>query len=885
VTLAVGAVARLAELHAAGFVHRDIKPANLLVGPDGDLRLCDFDLSAPIRGVAAGAPLEDLEGTLHYISPEQTGRTERPVDHRTDFYSLGATLVELLTGRPPFSTNDPAELIHAHLAREPEDVRARRPDCPPALAAILRRLLAKSPDDRYRSATGLLADLRRCAALLAAGEVADFEPGRDDVPQRLILPERLYGRDVEVAQLVAAFEASRHGVVGMLLVTGPSGIGKSALVAAARQPVRTARGFFAAGKFEKLKRGAPYVAWSRALGDLVTQLLVGPAAQIEATGCRIADAVGPNGALLLELVPDLEALIGPREPVAELGPNEAAARLNALWRSFLACLGTSEHPLVIFLDDLQWADAASLELLLRLVRDRAAHHLLVIGSYRNSEVDGSHPLKVAIDRLRTVTAVPQIHLGPLGGGPTARLLGDALHLEPAVVREFVDLVHTKTGGNPFFLRRFVEDLYDDGLLKLDPGEGRWRWDADGIARRPSTDNVVELMAGSIDKLPLASQELIRLASVAGARFELQALAAIAERDPRLVGEALDAAVGRGLLVVEHAAAALDPRQVTPRPAVYRFAHDRIQEAAYESVPPEDRPALHLRIGRILRERTTDESVFEAAGHLNRGRHLLESSSERLELARLDLAAGQQARTSGAYEAGGAYLEVAWELLGDDPWTARPDLAETVRLAQFELASLGEEEGSEVELRAELLEHVTDPGVRGRVFAGSAGYRIGRGWQEDELQASVEFLREFGVRLSTAPTMGTVARELGPMLWRMKRLGPDGVAALPVAEDPRIEGAMRILHIALIQAILTNPLMVPVVCFEVLRLTLRHGVTPTAPVALAVWALIITSFRDVDVGFPWIDAGEALSARLGHPEHRETSPWCCVCSVGPTSPLG
>ncbi|QQE64209.1 serine/threonine protein kinase [Leptolyngbya sp. BL0902] len=648
-TLALAITQGLGDLHRANIIHKDINPANIIFNPQtGQLRLIDFGLSSQVQQeITLLQHPNTLEGTLAYISPEQTGRVNRLIDYRSDIYSLGVTFYELLTGSLPFNSTDPMTLVHGHLAKTPPNLADQRPDLPAALVALVSKMMAKGAEDRYQSAWGIQADLERLQR-----KIPDFAIAQDDYPVQFRLPQRLYGREADLKRLLAGFEAMRQGGHGpFVLVTGYAGIGKSALVGELHRPVTEAQGYFAAGKFEQFQRVTPYSAWIKALGELLRQVLAESTERLDHLRAQLLDALGHNGQVLIEVIPDLGLILGPQPPVPTLAPAEAQNRFENLFQRFVRVFAQPDHPLVLFLDDWQWADSASLRLLRLVLGDSQCQSLLLIGSYRSNEVGPTHPLMRLLTTLAQEGLVPTtLDLQPLGLGHIRQLLQDALASDGPTVQPLAELVLAKTNGNPFFVNEFIKTLATDGLLQFDPSQRGWRWDLAQIQAQDITDNVVVLMTDKLKKLSAAVQYLLSIAACIGTTFEVETLSLVADQDREVVQVELSQATQAGLILT------------TKQSQELRFLHDRVQQAAYELVSPDEKAALHLRIGQQGRGQLTNhpEKLFDVVDHLNLGRSQL-PESEHLDVAELNLEAGRRAKQATAYRAAAQYLEAGIRL--------------------------------------------------------------------------------------------------------------------------------------------------------------------------------------------------------------------------------
>lgn len=833
--LASAVAGALALLHQSGVVHKDVKPENILVDPaTGEVRLTDLGLAARIsRGLQPSRHTELIEGTLPFISPEQTGRMNRAIDQRSDLYSLGVTFFVMLTGRLPFTAHDPLEWVHAHVARPAPSARAVVPEVPEPLAAIVARLLEKMPEGRYQTASGLAHDLERARRSFdATGLIEPFPLGEADLPDRLQNPQRLYGRAAQLVGLqepLAAMMAT--GRPALVLVSGYAGVGKSSLVYELLRASQGTRGRFLTGKFDRFQRNVPYATLSQAFRSVFQDLLGGSEERLAAWRARIAAALGANGRLIVDVIPELELVLGPLPPVAPLPPIEAEQRLHAVFHAFITAFATPEHPVVFFFDDLQWADVASLKLLQRLLTTPDTRHLLVIGAYRDNEVDREHPLTAAIRTIRAAgVRVDEFVLGPLSVDDLTTLAVDTVHRPRDEVRPLAELLHLKTGGNPFFVIQFLNELVDEGLLVFDAGARRWRWDLERIRGKGYTDNVVAFMVGRIGRLPRRSREALCLAACAGAVSDLRALA--------LAGGASEEALRRDL------AAALEEGLLVAIPRGFRFAHDRVQQAAYSLVREDERRRLHLRIGRAMLECTPAdaiaEQVFEIVNQLNLGRDGLDTPAERRRVAELDLLAGRKATAAAAYASAANYFAAGASLLPEDAWETAHGLAFSLWLerarSEFLAGAVDEAERLLDVVRA----RARDASEAAAVATSEIYLRTVLGQMQRAVGVALAWLRRHtGVALSLHPTVDEVLAHDDALRREIGARKIEELLDLPRLESAEVATVLDLLVASMPPALFTDANLLAILAMYAARLSVQHGNGDASASAYLVVAMALT----------------------------------------------
>ncbi|WP_437323463.1 AAA family ATPase [Sorangium sp. So ce381] len=860
--LALRLAAALAEMHRRHVIHKDIKPQNLLYNPDsGEVKITDL-------GIASLSPREAqelahgglIEGTLAYMAPEQTGRMNRRVDERTDLYSLGVTFYEMLTGTLPFRASDPVEWVYCHIAQAPEAPHTLVPSIPPQLSAVVLKLLSKAAEERYQSALGLRHDLDRCfSQLRQSGAIEPFPLGQRDVSDQFQVPQRLYGRERELQALAAAFErVVANGRPELVLVSGYSGIGKSSLVAELHRPIVRERGFFLSGKFEQLKRDVPYRPLLHAFRGLVQEILGASEQQVERWRERLREALGASGGLLTDMVPELALLLGPQPPVPELPPAEAQSRLLATLQRFVAACARKEHPVALFLDDLQWADAGSLLLLEQLASLSGDAHLLLIGAYRDNEVGPAHPLRLTLAEARKRgAAVSELVLAPLSAAHVGALVAEAVHAPEAEVGPLSQLVYEKTGGNPFFVLQFLIALHDEGLITFDADEGAWRWNIAAIRDKGFTDNVVELMLGKLERLPVPTRDAVKLAACLGGSFALDTLEIVARRPAEALREALEEAVREGLLL--------------RRDSAYRFLHDRVQQAAYSLIPPGQLAEVHLRIGQLLLKAQREDALFDIVGHLNRGAALLRSQAERDELAALNLRAGRMAKAAAAYQSAAALFAAGMALLAQDPrerWETRYDLTYDLSLERAHAAyATGSFEEAE-RLLEELMERARTRIERASVVELAVALHVTRGQSARAVELGLSCLRAWDIELSLPVTDAQVKEETEGVWQALGDRRIEALVDLPPMDHPEIKVAMRILLGVMIPAYFVDLKLHYLLLVRMVKLSLRHGNAESSAQAYTAFARmfgpLFGRYREAylfgKLGHDLADRGHALATK-------------------------
>lgn len=697
-TIALQLTDILDGLYKERVIHKDIKPANILINPQNQqIKLIDFSIASLLpKETQEILNPNILEGTLAYLSPEQTGRMNRGIDYRADFYALGVTFYELLTGKLPFATHDAMELLHCHIAKYPPLVSEINSEIPLVISKIVEKLMAKNAEERYQSALGIKHDFENCLHQLQnTGNIAEFAIAKRDISDSFVIPEKLYGREAEVETLFNAFARVAKGAVELILVSGFSGIGKTAVVNEVHKPIVREKGYFIKGKFDQFQRDIPLFAFVQAFRNLMSQLLSETDLNLQKWKEKILAALGENGRVIIEVIPELENIIRQQPFVAELSGTAAQNRFNLLFQKFVRVFTTKEHPLVMFFDDLQWADSASLNLIKLLMSDTESGYLLIIGAYRDNEVFPAHPLMLMLDDILQKQAIIQtINLIPLKDTHVYQLIAETFNCTIDLVLPLGKLVYNKTKGNPFFIRQFLKALYSDKLINFNCQHGYWFCDIAEIKAQSLTDDVVEFMALQLQNLPSATQTILQLAACIGNQFDLQTLAIVSQQPETEVGNDLWSALQSGLIlptseIYKFYQSNDDIDQIPVNNYQlpnYKFLHDRVQQAAYLLIPEEKKQLTHLKIGELLLSNISNEQredkIFEIINQLNYSAELISEEQKRDELAYLNLTAAQKARSATAYIAAKSYTHIGIELLGKNGWERQYNTT----LSLYELAA-------------------------------------------------------------------------------------------------------------------------------------------------------------------------------------------------------
>jgi len=861
----------LTEVHAREIVHKAISPRNVLIDNKRDLlALSGFSIASELGQEQQTSELAGhLESILPYMSPEQTGRMNRSLDYRSDYYSLGVMLFELLTGQPPFIAGTTLEWVHCHISELPPEPDALTPGIPKPVSAIILKLLAKSPDERYQSGQGLMHDLARCMTALNQGcTPQEFPLGERDRLQKFLIPQALFGRDRELQQLLDLFEEAVQGQTRFCLVHGYSGVGKSALVNEIDRYQIRERGFLVQSKFDQFKHGEAYSALAVTFRALVQQVLLEPEQTLAKWRAHLSNVLGPNGALIVDLVPELVMIIGPQPPVNELPPAEERNRLQLVLTSFLRAFAGEGHPVVLFLDDLQWSDKPTLELLRRIVTSRDQSHLLLIGAYRSNEVGPGHPLRLLLEDLNHDRRIHQIPVGPLDQKSVANLVADTLRCRPGTSQDLSDILFHRARGNPFFTNEILRQLHAQGAIWSDPDTGQFHWQLDKTCWEEASQDVVAFMLENLRQLPDDTQRVLQLAACIGNTFSLQTLATIYEHPVAETARALLPALKQYTILPLHGdyrLASHDDNTQTINPN-YRFQHDRVQQAAYGLIASRDLPRVHLSIGRLMLQHEQGEvpndQLIDIVNHLNQGCSLIDSEQERLQLARFNVRTGVRARQASAYEEALDYLLIAEQLLPENAWGSQPalmtDLAAEMQLCLYLTGRIDEAD----RWLEQMLAHAESDLHRADILAIRTRQNATLGRMAESIRAAIEGLALVGVDFSENPGQREIEIERKRVEQYLEGRDIADLVNAPIIEDQATLTAMRLLMEIFAAAFLSGNTLFSYLVLKSVNLALRKGNCPESAFAYAAYGMLLCGELDEPgIGYQYGKVGLAINDRL------------------------
>lgn len=860
----------VAQLHSNKIIHKDLNPENILISHDGrNLIICNSGIASQLAQEKQELILnESLKGSLPHISPEQTGRMNRSIDYRSDLYSLGITLYQAICGKLPFQYKEDIELIHAHIARYPVEPHKRDTSIPETLSAIIMKLLAKNAEDRYQSASGLEADLSECLEqYISRGSIEKFTIAAKDFSPVLSISEKLYGRKEEITNLFEAFELSKNNPVELMLVAGYSGIGKTMLINEIDKPIAARNGYFTTGKFDQYNRDTPYTAFSQAFGSLIRQFLSESDEKTQRWKDVISEKLQGEGQVLIDVIPELELLIGKQPPVLKIGLNESNIRFGDLFQKFLEVLSSSEQPLVIFVDDLQWADSGSFDLLHKIMANPILRNVLMIGAYRDNEVNPSHPLMLLLEKIekdspgRTKT----ITLQELNRNEVNQLVADSLRHNHENCLELTGLIMNKTRGNPFFIKQFIKKLEYEKLLYFDT---KWIWDSEGISRMNLTDNVVDLLVSKIQILSDEAKNILELASCIGNSFDIKTLSIISHKPENTLSEILWEIVKEGFV---------NPRNKWSKHAkddlwkefgldetsnsydFFHFQHDRIQQAAYSLIPEAEQKSTHLKIGRLLLDNLKDGNLFETLNHLNFAIDLIKDPDERVLIAELNLKAGEKAKRSNAYQPALTFLKSGMMLIEEDQTS---DLFKKILIACSETEYLCGNHGESEKLFDKALENAKSSIEKASVLADKMTLYENTNRQLEAIKIALQGLKHVGITLPEKPNTPNILLELLKVKTILRSKKIDDLKEKQNMEKAEMLIAMKILVNLWGPAYLYNQNLLALAILRMVILSNKHGNCAESALAYAFYGFVCCAqLKDYKQGHEYAKLGMWLNEKF------------------------
>jgi PAS domain S-box-containing protein len=862
--IAVQLAKALVSLHTNKVIHKDIKPSNIIINSQtGEVKITDFSIASRLsQQTTQLIYTTDLEGTLAYMSPEQTGRMNKCIDYRTDFYSLGVTFYELLTGKLPFNSEEPLEIVYGHLAQIPINVQQLNSSIPNAIAAIIAKLMAKNTEDRYQCASGLLVDLQQCLdEYQAAYSISDFQPGECDRKSQLNIPQKLYGRDSEIQQLSQAFARVSQGSCELVQIRGYSGVGKSLLVNHILPKLTYQRGYFVCGKFDQYQDNIPLSALSQVFRNLILQIFTESLQRLEMWKDKLLKNLNGNAQVIINVIPELELLIGKQPSLPKLSPTQELNRYITTLTNLIQVFATPEHPLIIFMDDMQWIDTASLQSLQALTSDSESNYLLIIASYRENEISCHHPLIQTLETISTtgVTRVESIQLQPLRIKDVQEMIAETLNCSVVSIQSLANLLFEKTHGHPFFLTQLIKSLYSDRLLKFDYQKNTWIWDIEQIKNQNITDNVVELMIDKLQKLPSSTQQVLQLAACVGNQFDLQTIATINSNTPEQTMQDIWDALQLDLIVPLNnnyrllLSSQIDNKLVqinanTDHQPKFKFICDRVQQAAYNLIPQSEKKKVHWEIGKLLLKSIADEDlevyIFELVNHLNAGLEMISQDDNNIELARLNLIAGYKAKALAAYDTALKYLNLGIYLLNVQTWQSNYQLTLALHETATEAAYLCADYQLMEQLALTVTTHAKTSLDTVNVYNTIIQASTVQNKPLQAIEIAKQALQKFGLIFPNQPTESDVQESLQVIvdLFKKKHQNIEDLANLPMMTNPNHLAIIQLLSSVTFAAYITAPTLAHLITLKQVELLVTFGNAPTAAFCYACYGMLLISIQ-------------------------------------------
>ena len=832
----------VSEMHRENIIHAQLNPTNIILEYiTNKVFIIDFGIASKQNNTNVEQTFlkhSDID-SLRYISPEQTGRINRNIDIRSDLYSLGILFYKLFTGQTPFETNDPMELVYCHIAQTPVAPMAVNSQIPKVVSDIIMKLLAKNAEDRYQSAFGVHHDLEAYIGHVKAGINPDtIELATNDYSGKYFTQQKLYGREEEIQTLYGVFEKCVDGHKQLLMVSGYSGCGKSALISEIQKPIAGKNGLFIKGKFDQMQIDSPYFAFRQAFGELIKYVLISDQATQSKWKKAVKEAIGNSGKVLVDLMPGIETLIGVQPEIVDLKGVEAQNRFNYVLLNFLHATLDKDAPLVIFIDDLQWADVSSLNLISLIMNDKALKHLMIIGAYRNNEVTKDHSLTKMMNDLRAKDIVfDEIELNDLSYSNVFGLVHDLLRTDQKNAHDLAEIIYSKTNGNAFYVHQFLKSVYDEQLLRFDFDKREWTWKKDHILDMNVSGNVVDFITSLIQKMPADIIDILKTASCLGNRFNKEALAHIKSQSEKEIEKLLQQPLIDGLLIIIS--------------GQYKFVHDRIQQAIYALIPEDDKKAIHLKIGQMILKNATEteqqEKIFDIVNHWNLGADLITDPTVKSELTNINLSAARRAVFSAAYPMALMYFEKCLDLL-EHKWDTSYDLLLTATGEAAESAYFSGEYDKVDRWVKDIVDHSKDLTDAAKGYEVSIKKLIAENKLIEAINLGLSVLDKMQVHFTIKPGQVTTIINLLKTKWALKNKTVDFYSELPEMTDPETNAIMRILSDISSASYFAAPELVPLLIFKMVRLTAEKGLSRKSPYSFAAYGFILSAYMgEIDNG--------------------------------------
>ncbi|AKA67627.1 diguanylate cyclase domain-containing protein [Clostridium scatologenes] len=868
----------LIDIHNSKIIHKAINTDNIIINmKTKTVKLTGFERASLFsQELGIVNSMNDIENTLEYISPEQTGKTKSKTDYRTDFYSLGIIFYEMLTGFLPFQTKDKLAIVHCHLAVQPAALCENNTDIPKVISDIVMKLIEKMPENRYQSALGIKSDLQKCRKLFEeTGSVEYFKIGEKDFSEAFKIPDKLYGREKEIKILKTAFQRINKNPMEIIMITGYSGVGKSQLVNTVQRSVKEQFGYFISGKFDQFEHDIPYSALIHCFKDLVQQILGENREQIELWKNKLLASLGVNGQIIINVIPEIEFIIGKQPEVIEVSPKETKNRFLKVFKDFVKTFCEAQHPLIIFLDDLQWADLSCLKLIEILIDDSQISNLLLIGAYRDNEVHPNHPLKLTLDKIKNENIlVNTIFLKPLELISVQNLIAEAFHCDLKEANLLAELSHEKTGGNPFFLIQFLYSLYKEDLIRFDKKQWKWWWDLESIKTSQITDNVVELIADRISKFPESTIETLKLAACIGSQFDLDTLSIICKKNLKEVYFDICAALEEGMILpIENSIL-----------ENYSFLHDRIQQAAYSLIEENNTKEIHLKIGRLMISGTDLEKnktkVMDIVNQLNLGIELVYDPYEKGQIAKLELIAGKMAKKSTAYDIAYKYLSIGMMLMGKYGWNNFYELTHSLYVEAAEVACLnGDYNAVEKCTKVALSNSKTILDKIKLYEIKIIAYTV-QNKKAKVLDTALFVLKLLKMKFPQNPSLVDVSISLMKTKFMLTYKQPDELFKLPEMTDLFLSAALRIMARMGMATYMLNPNLFLLITLKSVRLYIRHGNLNSSSIGYAAYGMLLCCTNDIDSGYEFGQLSLKLLDKFDAKEYKAQTLVLYNCFISP-----